>query len=33
MANPSPNKKGLMPVWKPGQSSNPVGPAAHAAHL
>jgi hypothetical protein len=25
MANPNPNKKGLMPAWKPGQSGNLSG--------
>ena len=25
MANRNPNKKGLMPAWKPGQSGNPSG--------
>ena len=25
MANRNPNRKGLMPAWKPGQSGNPSG--------
>jgi hypothetical protein len=25
MANRNPNRKGLVPAWKPGQSGNPSG--------
>src|SRR6516165_5761593 len=29
MANRNPNRKGLMPAWKPGQSGNPSGRPRH----